>query len=322
MLTFGPVPSRRLGRSLGINNIPPKVCTYGCVYCQVGRTLWESDVRRPFHSPDLIANQVERRLEQVRRAGDRVDVLCFVPDGEPTLDRELASEIDFLRPLDIPVAVISNGSLTPREDVRDALSRADVVSLKVDTVRERVWRRLNRPHAMLGLTQILAGMRRFADEYEGRLLTETMLVEGVNDSGADLEAVASFLAELRPAAAYLSVPTRPPTEPWARAPSEAALTAAWHTLARRLDRVECLTGYEGDDFAPVGRIDENILGITAVHPLRKEALTRLLDRSHASPSVVRKLLESGDLAEVKHGGHTYFVRRFPGPERSARPAIG
>ncbi|MCK4471545.1 MAG: radical SAM protein, partial [Anaerolineae bacterium] len=117
MIAFGPVPSRRLGRSLGINNIPPKICTYSCVYCQLGRTIKMQIKRHAFYEPEKVLQDVHDKVEKVRETGERIDYLTFVPDGEPTLDVNLGREIELLRPLGIKIAVISNGSLIGREDV-------------------------------------------------------------------------------------------------------------------------------------------------------------------------------------------------------------
>ena len=117
MITFGPVPSRRLGRSLGINNIPPKICTYSCVYCQLGRTIKMQADRRAFYEPEKVFQDVKNKVEKAKGKGETIDYLTFVPDGEPTLDINLGREIELLRPLGIKVAVISNSSLIWREDV-------------------------------------------------------------------------------------------------------------------------------------------------------------------------------------------------------------
>ena len=308
MRTFGPVPSRRLGRSLGINNIPPKACSYACVYCQAGRTVSMRVERRAFYPPEELAAEVRGVVDRVTEAGERIDYLSFVPDGEPTLDVNLGREVALLRPLGIDVAVISNGSLLSRPDVRSELTEADWVSVKVDAVRRDVWRRVNRPHGKLDLEEILEGMLRFAAGYEGRLVTETMLVRGLNDDVALLEELADFLAELGPAVSYLSVPTRPPAEDWVRAPDEEALARAWHVLARRLDSVELMTGYEGDAFTSSGRIEEDLLAITSVHPMRERAVRALLTRTGTDWSVILSLLDQGKLVETRYAGHTYFVR--------------
>ena len=135
MITFGPVPSRRLGRSLGINNIPPKVCSYSCAYCQVGRTTQMEVERRPFYRPEEILDEVREKVENSWEQGKAIDYLTFVPDGEPTLDINLGREIEILKPLGIKVAVISNASLIWNEGVREVLSKADWVSLKVEPLR-------------------------------------------------------------------------------------------------------------------------------------------------------------------------------------------
>jgi wyosine [tRNA(Phe)-imidazoG37] synthetase (radical SAM superfamily) len=181
MIAFGPVPSRRLGRSLGINNIPPKICTYACVYCQLGRTIKMRVERAAFYEPEEILRDVRGKVEKARRAGEAIDYLTFVPDGEPTLDLNLGRAIDLLKPLGIKIAVITNSSLMWHEDSREALMQADWVSLKVDAVREDIWRRVDRPHGTLQLASIQDGILGFAKTYTGHLVTETMLVEGIND---------------------------------------------------------------------------------------------------------------------------------------------
>jgi len=309
-VTFGPVPSRRLGQSLGINNIPPKICSYACIYCQLGRTLTMQTERVDFYDPQRIFEEVQKKVEEVTTAGESVDYLSFVPDGEPTLDLNLGRTIDLIRPLGIKIAVITNSSLIWREDVRDELARADWVSLKVDSVRGDVWRRIDRPHGKLSLTQILDGVFAFSESFAGRLVTETMLVEGVNESTELLEELASFLARLRPDTAYLAIPTRPPTETDVRAPDEAGITRAWSILSGVLDNVEYLTGYEGNTFFSGGRVDNDLLAITSVHPMRADAVDALLARRGADRSVVQRLVDAGELVEVEYGGQSFLMRKL------------
>ena len=171
VIAFGPIPSRRLGRSLGINNIPPKTCTYSCTYCQLGRTTKMQVERQSFYDPEEVLHAVQSKAEKAREAGEPVDYLTFVADGEPTLDINLGREIELLKPLGIPIAVITNASLAWREDVRRDLMGADWISLKVDTVEESIWRQIDRPHGTLKLTAILDSMRRFGRDYAGKLVT-------------------------------------------------------------------------------------------------------------------------------------------------------
>ena len=235
-IAFGPVPSRRLGRSLGINNIPPKHCSYACVYCQVGPTPEEEISPRPFYRPEEILRQVRMRLEAVRAHGEAVDYLTFVPDGEPTLDSRLGESIDALRELGLPIAVISNASLLWYADVRSALRRADWVSVKVDSVVPGVWERINRPHGVLRLADILGGIQRFASEFAGRLVSETMLVAGLNDGDEDIAALGRFIAATRIAHAYLAIPHRPPAVAGVRGPdvrSSCVRFGRWRTRGSR-----------------------------------------------------------------------------------------
>ena len=313
MIAFGPVPSRRLGRSLGVNNIPPKVCTYSCVYCQLGRTIRMQVERRAFYEPEEVLRDVRDKVERAREVGETIDYLTFVPDGEPTLDVHLEHEIELLRSLGIPIAVITNGSLIWRGDVREALMRADWVSLKVDSTREEVWRRVNRPHRALRLTAILDGMLEFARAYKGELATETMLVRDLNDHHDHIEEIADFLARLKPARAYLSIPTRPPAEEWVRTPGEEAINRAYQLLSERVDHVEYLIGYEGNAFAFTGNVEEDLLSITAVHPMREEAVDDFLERAGADWSTVRGLLARGQLVETEYGGRRFYMRKLRSP---------
>ncbi len=307
-IVFGPVPSRRLGRSLGINNIPPKTCSYGCVYCQVGTTLRLIAQREEFYLCNDLVTAVTSAVADLRKTGDRVDYLTFVSDGEPTLDTNLGREIAALKPLEIPIAVISNTSLIRRQDVRRELAAADWVSLKFDTVDPVVWRRLNRPHRSLDLSRIMEGARKFVGEFPGVLTTETMLVRGINDDVAELEALATFLGELSPRVAYLSVPTRPPARESVRAPEEDSIAAAFRIFSRRLGTVEYLIGYEGNAFSATGDVERDLLSITSVHPMREEAVGALLSKNGAEWSVVQELMRSGKLVSTDYDGQRFYLR--------------
>ena len=312
MKVFGPVPSRRLGSSLGINTIPAKICSYNCVYCQLGRTLGKKIERVPFYKPQEISYEAKAKVEKTLEFRHKIDYLTFVADGEPTLDLNLGREIEILRPLGFDIAVITNGSLISREDVRKELAKADLVSLKVDCTREEVWRRMNRPQPTLQLPTILEGMLEFALSFKGELVTETMLVRGLNDKSDQFREVAVFLEQLQPVKAYLSVPTRPPAEKWVVPPHEAVLNQAYQIFFEHLDRVECLTGHEITDFSFTGDPTEDILSITAVHPMRHEALEKVLQQRGADFSMVNRLLEQGKLLKLHYRGQTFYMRKLPG----------
>ena len=317
MITFGPIPSRRLGRSLGINNIPPKVCSYSCVYCQVGRTIKMQVERQAFYEPEKLLEDVEKKITEVLKAGESIDYLTFVPDGEPSLDVNLGREIDFLKPLGFKIAVITNASLIWREDVRSELTKADWVSLKVDAVNKDTWRRIDRPHRVLDVSLILDGMNEFARIFNGELVTETVLVKGINDGHRHAEEVADFLARLKPKKAYLSIPTRPPAETWVQPPEEDVLNAFYQILDGKVKGVEYLIGYEGNRFTSLGNVEEDLLGITAVHPMREEAVREFLARARADWSIIQRLIAQGMLFETEYEKNKYYMRRLPGGIGSA-----
>ena len=308
MIAFGPVPSRRLGRSLGINNIPPKVCTYACVYCQVGKTTRMQVDRTAFYVPEEIFAGVRQKVKKARHLGEGVDYLTFVPDGEPTLDVNLGNEIELLKSLGLKIAVITNGSLAWRKDVRADLAKADWVSIKIDSTSEKIWRRINRPQRSLKAEAIWEGLREFADGYSGTLVTETMLVEGLNDSTKSLRKIADFLNIIQPLKAYVAVPTRPPAQKWVSAPDENVINEAFQILNEKPFEVEYLIGYEGNTFAFTGDVEEDLLSITAVHPMRQDAVHEFLMRAGADWQIVDKLIAKAQLAETKYGEQTFYMR--------------
>jgi wyosine [tRNA(Phe)-imidazoG37] synthetase (radical SAM superfamily) len=312
MLAFGPVPSRRLGRSLGINNVPAKTCSYSCVYCQAGRTTDMACERRTFYKPEDVVTVVKRKIDKASLINETVDYLTFVPDGEPTLDINLGKEIVLLKNTGLRVAVLTNASLIWRRDVREDLQKADVVSLKVDAVNENMWRRINRPHRDLKLDIILEGMTEFVKEFQGTIITETMLISNVN-YGNEPDKIAEFLGNLEKLnRAYIAVPTRPPTENWVAPPKEEAIIAAFQIFSEKLgaDRVEYLIGYEGNAFAFTGKVEEDLLGITSVHPMREAAIIEFLKKAHADWEAVERLLKEGKLVALEYGGNRYYVRKL------------
>ncbi len=309
MEIFGPIPSRRLGRSLGINNIPPKACSYYCTYCQVGPTEETEINLRHFYGADKIVKLVKARVAQLKEQGDTVDHLSFVPEGEPTLDADLGETIEKLRPLGIKIAVITNGSLIWRKEVRETLKKADWVSLKIDTVDEKIWHRINIPHRNLKLTAILEGMITFAKEYSGTLVTETMLVKNRNVSDDAVSGIADFIQRINPEKAYFLIPTRPPAISSIHPPDEDELNRIYQIVTQRIPFMEYLTGYEGNAFASSGDAAKDLLSITAVHPMREEAVRELLAKNQADWLIVENLLSEGKMIKTEYEGKMFYIRQ-------------
>lgn len=310
MKAFGPVPSRRLGHSLGINNIPPKICSYACVYCQLGRTLKIQLDRMEFYKSNDLINDVLNKVAEARKKKEPIDYLSFVSDGEPTLDINLGKEIDMLKSLKIKIAVISNASLITNSFVRNDLAKADLVSLKVDAVSEEYWRQIDRPHGSLKLKDILKGISTFSNMFKGTLVTETMLIKGVNDSQNEISKIASFLMDINPNKAYIAIPTRPPAEKWVKSACEHNINRAYQIFTEKLDTVEYLLGYEGNAFAFTGDAEDDLLSITSVHPMREDALNEFLLKSNTDTHLIKRLIIEGKLVETEYNGKKFYTRRL------------
>ncbi len=315
MIAFGPVPSRRLGCSLGINNIPPKICTYSCIYCQLGRTHNIRVKREVFYKPEELVEDVKNKVKATMEMGEPTDYLTFVPDGEPTLDINLGKEIDLLKPLAVKIAVITNASLLWRKNVRDELCKADWVSLKVDTVSKDIWHGINRPHMSLKFNEILKGVLEFSHIFSGELTTETMLTQRVNDDVEEIEKVADFITKLNPKKSYIAIPTRPPAEKWVRPTTEGTLNVAYRIFKEKSLNVEYLIGFEGDSFGFTGNVEEDLLRITSVHPMRGDSVKEFLRKTKSDWTVIEKLINEGKLVEVEYKDKKFYVRKLVGSKR-------
>jgi len=277
--------------------------------------------RRAFFKPEEVLHEVERKIAHAVSRRQKIDYLTFVPDGEPTLDAHLGDEISLLRQLEIPIAVLTNASLLWQSDVREDLLGADLVSLKVDCVNEKMWRQIDRPHRNLKLQTVLESILEFAEEFEGTTISETMLLDGV-DYGDEFERIADFLGQLKKLGkAYIGIPTRPSAEKWVKPASEEILNSSFQVFEKELgDRVEYLVGYEGNAFASTGNAEEDLMSITAVHPMREEAVMELLRKTGADWRVIQKLLRERKLIELQYEGNKYYMRMLPSRKGDAEKA--
>ncbi len=311
---YGPVPSRRLGRSLGVNPIPFKTCNYSCVYCQLGRTLHLTNRRQDFFRKEEILDEILYAVEVNR---GKIDYVTFVGEGEPTLNKNLGWLVRRARETGIPVAVITNGALLYREDVRYDLMGADVVLPSLDTAIERTFRVLNRPHRELHIDRIIEGMMEFRRSFEGKLWFEVMLVKGVNDSEEELESLKRVFDRINPDRIYINIPIRPPAEPWVRPPDEEAIVRAKAILGDVIP----INFYETGDFSIQGFDDpvEAVVAICRRHPMRLEEIVETLAERFpgVNKSFLEKLKDEGRLKKITYRGKEFFVApatRFGTPE--------
>ena len=266
--------------------------------------------RQPLYKPSLILRATDQKLRQLNERQEAVDYLTFVADGEPTLDCNLGTHIELLNFLGKKTAVITNASLIWQKQVRSDLCKANLVSVKIDSAREDTWRKINRPHKDLSLKTIFCGIKEFAEKYEGELLTETMLVKDINDAAEGVEKVASFITEIKAKRSYISIPTRPPAQGWVKPPDEETINHAYQIFKDKGINVELITGFEGNAFGLTGNVEENLLSIVSVHPMREESVQFLLKRAKTDQAVLKKLLSENKLKEVIYKNNKFYMRKF------------
>lgn len=240
---FGPVPSRRLGRSLGIDVIPPKTCSYDCVYCESGPTTHLTLKRQAFVPPEQVMRDLTAYFEE-HPAG--ADVLTFSSAGEPTLYEPLGELIREIKRhfQALPLVVLTNGSLLWDAAVRQALMPADRVVPSLDAVTEAVFRALNRPHPALEPSQIIEGLKAFRRDYRGQFHLEVMLVAGFNDAPHELAAVRGVIDLLQPDRVELNTVVRPPAAPGCRGLSSPEMEAVRELFPP--DTTEIIGHFKGD----------------------------------------------------------------------------
>jgi wyosine [tRNA(Phe)-imidazoG37] synthetase (radical SAM superfamily) len=302
---YGPVASRRLGFSLGVDIIPFKTCTLDCVYCQLGSTRRTTVRRGRWFPPRDILAQVREALS----SGQRIDAVTFSGSGDPTLCRDLGLLIRAIKRMTaVPVVVLTNGTLLTRPDVRRDLLAADVVVPSLDAVPAAVFRRVNRPHASLDNRRIVDGLARFREEFKGEIRLEIMLVKGVNDSLAALEALEKAVARIRPDRIELNTVVRPPAEMRAAPLGPAALERIRKRLGPRAEIVASFAKRKQAPAEGAGALEKAVLATVRRRPQTTADIAAALGRHHDEVlKTLTALLERGRVAKRLHGGRTYFA---------------
>ena len=300
MFAYGPVPSRRLGMSIGVSPIPPKTCSYSCVYCQLGRTTTLQVKRESFFPKEQIFADIDKVVEK-----SDADYIPFVGDGEPTLCKDLGWLIDESKKVfGLPVAVITNGSLLYLEDVRNDLMSSDVVLPTLDAGSEEVFNRINRPYGKVTFSKMLQGLVDFRAEYEGKIWVEVMLVKSVNDDDNSLKDIKNAVDSVNPDRVYIVVPIRPPAESWVEPASPERIISAQGILGESLD----ITGREIGEFG-VGEFSdagEAIYELCSRHPLREEQAL-VIEQKFDQKGTVNKMINTSKLVKIKYQGENYIL---------------
>ena len=302
---FGPVPSQRLGQSLGIDPIPLKTCNWNCVYCQLGRTVPLTNERKEYVPSEEILAQVKDALASHR--SDEIDWVTFVGSGEPTLHSRLGELIQGVKSItDKPVAVITNGALLYRSEVRQELIPADAVLPSLDAGNQQLYRKLNRPWPELTFERHLEGLSAFRQEYKGKLWVEVMLIKGLNDTEETLHEIASIIATIKPDLVHLGLPTRPPAETWVQPTDDIGLVRALSILG---DVTEVVHPAQGSfDLSGYENVVDAVIGIITRHPIRHDELVQLLGQwsSEQVSETLENLEASGRAQIVERNGIRFW----------------
>jgi wyosine [tRNA(Phe)-imidazoG37] synthetase (radical SAM superfamily) len=296
---FGPVPSRRLGRSLGIDVTPFKTCSFDCVFCQCGCTTKLATERGEFVPLEEVCTEIERWLKQDGVA----DCITFAGSGEPTLYSRLGELIDFIKArTKIPVIVLSNGTLLYRSTVRDELLRANTVKVSLSAWDDASFQKINRPAPGLSFEQVLTGLRDFRAEFHSELWLEVFLMEGVNSLPEQVRKIAELATGIRPDRIHLNTAVRPPAEADVRPVSKEKLEEFCELFT---PRAEIMASFAAA-VAPGGADAERLIDLIRRHPSTAEQLAQNFG---VEPAAILSLLSDPRLQTEVRGGETYYKCR-------------
>jgi wyosine [tRNA(Phe)-imidazoG37] synthetase (radical SAM superfamily) len=298
---YGPVPSRRLGFSLGIDLVPFKTCSLDCIYCQLGRTTQKSVERKIYTQKDNVCEEVREALRKTQR----IDYVTFSGSGEPTLNSEIGAVIKEVKKITaVPVAVLTNGTLLFREDVQKDLVEADVVCPSLDAASDVMFRKINRPHDALKLDSIIQGLKKFRMIYKGKIWLEVMLIKDFNDSVEELSRMRNAISGIQPDRVYLNTVVRPPSEIYAKPLSSDEMM----TVKNYFDnRCEVIAEFHGQKIGEAQNVEDAIIEMTKRRPLTIIDIANVLGVSETNAKTwVNALKDSGKLKERQYKGEEYY----------------
>lgn len=299
---FGPVPSRRLGLSLGVDPVVPKTCTMDCVYCELGPTTERTVCRAPYVDVDEILSELAERLEE----RPRIDFITLSGSGEPTLNSDLDHLIEGIRHLtDLPVAVLTNGSLMTDSAVCEAIGGADVVAPSLDAATQAAFEAVNRPDPSLDVRKIAEAIAAFKKRFGGKLWLETLFVAGLNDGSGELRVLTEAIHAIEPDRVHVNTIVRPPTDPDVKPVDSERL----REIARKLGpHAEVIAGATERVQKMIDRGSEDlVVAMAARRPVTVADVARAIGTSQADAAkLVSALTEKKVLELVRHGGKLYY----------------
>jgi wyosine [tRNA(Phe)-imidazoG37] synthetase (radical SAM superfamily) len=269
---FGPVPSRRLGRSLGVDLVPYKTCTFDCIYCDLGRTTCKTTSRQSCVSPEEIQRELELTLSFFEK---KPDYITLSGSGEPTLDTNIGEVIHKIKEITlIPLAVLTNGSLLSMDEVRKDIQEADIVLPSLDAVTPALFEYINRPHSSLRIKEIISGLIQFRKQYRGQIWLEILFCRGVNDGEEEAEKLKEVIDQIKPDRIQLNTPVRPPAEDFVFPLTFKQIEAIMERFGNIAEVVSEFMGPMGDCFES-GR-DAEIIQLIKRRPCTAEDISKAL----------------------------------------------
>jgi wyosine [tRNA(Phe)-imidazoG37] synthetase (radical SAM superfamily) len=304
---FGPVTSRRFGKSLGINIIPFKICTYDCIYCEVGKTTKKTAERKDYVNVDLLLEEFKQTYSLYQ---NNLDVITITGQGEPTLNSQLGDIITKIQSLaDKPILVLTNGSLLYEEEVRSALSKAHMVCTSLDAVHPDIFYKVNNPFFNINLDNLINGLIEFSYFYTGKLYIEVLLVKGVNDYINHIDEIIKVIRKCKYYSVQINTVYRPPAYPFAEPIDELKLFELelyMNDMGVKVDKSS--KTYKKirttQDF-----LRDYILNTSAIRPLCIDEITKIFNSSRFEiDKIIEKLIMNCELSVITHGNKKYYIK--------------
>lgn len=300
---FGPVPSRRLGLSLGIDLIPPKTCSFDCLYCQVGRTTSKTVETQSYVPVREVVEELERKLLRCTP-----DAITLSGSGEPTLNSQIDDVITSIKEMtEISVAVLTNGSLFWRGEIRQRVLGADIIMPTLSSAFDQTFRMIHRPHPALEFTAVIDGLKGLRQDYKGQLFLEVVFLAGINDSEREVEGLKTLIDQINPEKIHLNTVVRPPADSRAISLDSKRLEEIKTLFGERAEIVgeRAVTGRGGNK----GTLVESVLDMVKRRPLKPLDIANALDLSLGeAEDLVKGLLIKGFIRKKEHEGKVYYLR--------------
>jgi wyosine [tRNA(Phe)-imidazoG37] synthetase (radical SAM superfamily) len=298
---YGPVPSRRLGFSLGVDVVPYKTCTLNCIYCQIGKTTRKDIKRKPYTPKDDILKETKESLD----GRLKIDFIAFSGSGEPTLNSEIGLLIEGIKEItSIPVAVLTNSTLLFMEDVHKDLMDTDVVLPSLDVASQEMFKKINRPHNSLNIDLIIEGLKRFRKVYKGQIWLEIMLIKGFNDTKKELSAIKEAVSGIRPDKIHLNTVSRPPSEIYAEPLSHSEMLDIKNFFG---EGCEVIVEFQEKSSEQAWNMEDYIIDMTKRRPVSIGDITNVLGISEVNAKkIIGWLKLKGKLKEVQYKEKTYY----------------